>query len=270
MINSWTVEAWERDRFRHPLLGEHVPEADIERLWDDSAAHYDCARYASIVSNVIAKLHSEGLLSGTVLDIGCGPGTFAIPFSRRANKIIALDSSRPMLERLKETCASEGITNINPVEADCKSIPEDIRCDLAFSSLCPPMNNPQSILSMEKHGKVCAYLSSANTGTSIEIEIWSELGEDYSYMGYHTEYPRHFLQSQRRKPELIFYSQEYRIDEDETAVTSRHLASMARFRPITDEIRNAVMSVVSRHSENGRVRINGKTIMGLLIWQSEY
>ena len=261
------IAEWERDRNRHPTVGEKRTDSDISRMWDDSAKNYNSNRYSEIVDAIVAKLRSEGLLSGSVLDIGCGPGTFAFPFSETAENVIAFDASIPMLNRLKERCESEHIENISAVAGDCRCIPEDIHCDLAFTSLCPPMNFPESILEMEKHGDVCAYVSSANIGTSIETEIWSALGKDYSYSGYNTEYPYRFLRSVGRDPELTFLTQRNTTDEPEEDVLERHMSLISKYRPMTDEIGEKIRRIVSEHSENGRIVNTFEMRMGLLIWR---
>jgi ubiquinone/menaquinone biosynthesis C-methylase UbiE len=48
----------------------------------------------------------------TVLDIGCGPGTLAIPLAKKAGSVTALDISSEMLKRLKSNADSSGLSNI--------------------------------------------------------------------------------------------------------------------------------------------------------------
>jgi SAM-dependent methyltransferase len=48
----------------------------------------------------------------TVLDMGCGPGTLAIPLAGRVKQVTAVDFSTAMLDRLAERAAGAGITNI--------------------------------------------------------------------------------------------------------------------------------------------------------------
>ncbi len=48
----------------------------------------------------------------TILDIGCGPGTLAIPLAKMVKKVIAVDFSRAMLDELEAYAQREGITNI--------------------------------------------------------------------------------------------------------------------------------------------------------------
>lgn len=48
----------------------------------------------------------------TLLDIGSGPGTLALPIARRAAAVTALDFSGRMLELLEERAAEQGISNV--------------------------------------------------------------------------------------------------------------------------------------------------------------
>jgi 2-polyprenyl-3-methyl-5-hydroxy-6-metoxy-1,4-benzoquinol methylase len=48
----------------------------------------------------------------TVLDIGSGPGTLAIPLAQKAKSITALDISSEMLKRLKMNAEKIGLNNI--------------------------------------------------------------------------------------------------------------------------------------------------------------
>ena len=48
----------------------------------------------------------------TVLDIGCGPGTLAIPLAQKAKSVTALDISSEMLKRLKINAEKSGLNNI--------------------------------------------------------------------------------------------------------------------------------------------------------------
>ena len=55
---------------------------------------------------------------GRALDCFSYHGSFALHLARRAERVIALDVSSEALERAKENCALNGITNVDLVEAD--------------------------------------------------------------------------------------------------------------------------------------------------------
>lgn len=52
-----------------------------------------------------------------VLDVGCGPGTLALPLARRVKAVTALDFAPEMLAELGSAAAAEGLENITPVLA---------------------------------------------------------------------------------------------------------------------------------------------------------
>lgn len=53
----------------------------------------------------------------TVLDIGCGPGTLAIPLAKKAGSLTALDISAEMLKHLKNNAEKSGLNNIKYLNA---------------------------------------------------------------------------------------------------------------------------------------------------------
>ena len=52
----------------------------------------------------------------TVLDMGCGGGTLAIPLAKRVSSVTAVDISKEMLARVRARCEDEGITNVRTLE----------------------------------------------------------------------------------------------------------------------------------------------------------
>lgn len=48
----------------------------------------------------------------TVLDVGCGTGTLAVPLARRVRAVTAIDFADGMLAGLRERCAREGLANV--------------------------------------------------------------------------------------------------------------------------------------------------------------
>ena len=68
-----------------------------------------------------------GGADGPVIEIGGGTGRIAIPLALAGHRVLAVDRSRPMLERLRERAAAAGVAElIEPVEADLEHLPEDL------------------------------------------------------------------------------------------------------------------------------------------------
>lgn len=62
------------------------------------------------ISKMLARIEVKPEWS--VLDIGCGPGTLAIPLAKKARSVTALDLSSEMLKHLKVNAAKSGVDNI--------------------------------------------------------------------------------------------------------------------------------------------------------------
>ncbi len=68
--------------------------------------------------------------TGPIVEIGGGTGRIAIPLALAGHHVIAIDRSRPMLERLADRAAAAGVSDrIEGVEADLRSLPSLPRTD---------------------------------------------------------------------------------------------------------------------------------------------
>ncbi len=80
--------------------------------WDRKAPSFARRNSSSLyIDKFIELLRPRS--SWSVLDMGCGPGTLAIPLSRHVSHVSALDFSPVMLDILAERAREEGIDNIS-------------------------------------------------------------------------------------------------------------------------------------------------------------
>lgn len=56
----------------------------------------------------------------SVLDVGCGPGTLALPLARLVRQVTAIDFSQGMIDILTERCRAESLTNVVPRVLDLR------------------------------------------------------------------------------------------------------------------------------------------------------
>ena len=93
-----------------------------KELWDKRAASF--SKRIDRVAADAEKLDKDDYISKmldrietspdyTVLDIGCGPGTFTIPLAKKVKSVTALDISGEMLKHLRDNAASHGLDNIS-------------------------------------------------------------------------------------------------------------------------------------------------------------
>lgn len=81
---------------RAPSFARHVRETDYEKQF-------------------LEMMQPQRFWS--VLDVGCGAGTLALPLSRLVASVTAVDFSAVMLELLRNRCLEEGVSNITTIRA---------------------------------------------------------------------------------------------------------------------------------------------------------
>ncbi len=108
-------------------------DIDWNRMWQENRRHKSWKRKKSMDWNKRAAGFAERNLDSpyidrflgimkpepewTVLDIGSGPGTLAIPLARIVKTVTAVDFSADMLDQLRQRAAQENLTNIRTVQA---------------------------------------------------------------------------------------------------------------------------------------------------------
>ncbi len=86
---------------------------DPKEYWNTRAPSFAShAKHSSYVDDFLQRLAPHP--DWSVLDVGCGAGTLAIPLTGRVKSITALDISETMLSLLMEECRKERITSIHP------------------------------------------------------------------------------------------------------------------------------------------------------------
>ncbi len=85
-------------------------------FWDGRASSFrEGASESEYVDGFLAIM--EPRPEWTVLDMGCGSGTLAIPLARRVSSVTAVDFSPGMLEVVRNRCAAEGVGNVTTLQA---------------------------------------------------------------------------------------------------------------------------------------------------------
>jgi SAM-dependent methyltransferase len=89
---------------------------DGRSFWNARAPSFaGHARETRYCDDVLALLQPAP--DWTVLDVGCGAGTLAVPLAPRVKSVTAMDISDKMLELLGERCTELGLGNVHPILA---------------------------------------------------------------------------------------------------------------------------------------------------------
>ncbi|OHD95563.1 MAG: methyltransferase type 11, partial [Sulfurimonas sp. GWF2_37_8] len=114
-----------------------------------------------------------------VLDIGCGPGTLAIPLAKRVKQVIAIDFSAQMLEELEAYAKKEGITNIKTYhigwEDDWNILPE---IDIVVASRSVEVQDiGVALTKISFIAKKACYVTYKAGGSFVDMDILDYIGK---------------------------------------------------------------------------------------------
>jgi len=143
---------------------------------------------SAYVDDFISRMQIDG--DEVVLDIGCGPGTLAIPLAKRVKHVIAIDFSRKMLDELEAFAKSEGVENITTYhigwEDDWSTLGE---VDIVVASRSMEVGDMNHALEkMSSIAKKACYLTYKVGGSYVDMEIVDYIGKqivtkpDYWYI----------------------------------------------------------------------------------------
>lgn len=110
-----------------------IKETDWNQVWKEELrkrtstardSTYWNKRAPSFAEHAVKTGYAEAFLriikpkrGWSILDMGCGAGTLAIPFAEHVKGVTAVDFSETMIELLSEQSAKRGITNIRAIRA---------------------------------------------------------------------------------------------------------------------------------------------------------
>lgn len=140
-------------------------------FWDSRAEEFNqrvCTGEGEKRLNKILELFaSKGMLTSEskVLDIGCGPGKYAIQFAKIAKSVTGVDVAPRMIECANGNASAEKLSNTefkvsDWEEIDISSLGWEKKFDLVFASMCPAINSKSALEKMVSASRGYCFLSS--------------------------------------------------------------------------------------------------------------
>jgi SAM-dependent methyltransferase len=132
------------------------------------------------ISKMLARIETSP--EDTVLDIGCGPGTLAIPLAKRVKSVTGLDISTEMLKYLKENADKSGLSNINYINCswDDAIVGKDVEPhDIVVASRSlGPMDLKESMLKLASTAKKAVYFTLPVVHLPFDWEVYQAIGRN--------------------------------------------------------------------------------------------
>lgn len=253
----------------HPFIGEGFDRQRATRFWDDIASWYSGAQQGSMVSEIVRHLHRTGVLGRdtTVLELGCGPGTYTLPMAPLVRSIVGLDTSQAMLDRLSRSVRENGIRNVSLVKADFMEYQPEGRSSTVVSSLCPGTGSIEGLQRMESWADHhCVHIMwIVNGWDDLHAEVWRAMGKDYSFGGRGSDLVERNLRSIGRRPEVT----EFSVSVERSLPLDTAVSEIVRdFRPygMGAEVEPAARRVLEPMAEGGEFRYSCLNRMRLVVW----
>ena len=226
---------------------------------------------------VLDMLEREGALGPgvKVLDIGAGPGNYAIPMARLCKQVTALEPAAGMVKILEDRARAGQVENITIIQRTWQEVEVEKdglagRFDLVFASMTPGVRDPETLQKMLAASRKFCYLSafSGQRWEKAHRDLWRRFfGEDMGDNPGDIIYPFGLLYAMGYRPKLNFFTIN-RVDEEPVEKAVENLARFFwSYMDITPEVRRTIEHYVKEHAENGVFRQETTFCTGMMLWR---
>ncbi|MGE5391071.1 MAG: class I SAM-dependent methyltransferase [Deltaproteobacteria bacterium] len=267
--------------FRIANSGSSGRRTDQGEFWDRRAESFANntvkSRDNSRVDRVFGFLRCHGALEPgiSILDIGSGPGSFAIPFAGLGNRVTALDPSRRMLDLFAESTPEHIKDSIDTLEGIWEDIdPESLgwidRYDLVFASMCPGINEHSLIEKMMLCSRRWCYIS-AFSGPR-HFQVYDEVFQAVTGCPYPNHFndiifPFNLVYALGYKPIIEFVESSFVQKETPESFTTE-LYNLLPYPPAPSED-SVIKSIIARHILEGEVHQKVSSTVGIMLWKNK-
>lgn len=277
---------WDREwaNFRALNVGNPGKRTSQSEYWNGRAEDFarstiHSASKSSRIDKVFNYLRSFGVLQPgiKILDIGSGPGSFAIPLAALGYEVVALDPSPKMLEILQANIPPDLPGNITTVEGlweeiDIYQMGWDSKFDLVFASMCPGVHDRNALEKMMLCSKEWCYLSAFSGSRKFPIydEILSKLF-DRKYSNHFNDviFPFNLLYSLGFQPSITFWNTSTRHPQELGQVKSEIHDIAGNIAQLNPEMEAVIDEVIAKHSINGKVQQQITSAVGMIVWHKK-
>jgi len=272
-------KAWQQER-RHSLYGVQQPERSGWEWWDRRAEGFASQTgdesWRQRQEQLIRTFEQQNFLGPDVevLDIGSGPGNYALRLAGMVKKVVALDPSPKMLAILQERAAAAGITNIEPVcftweEVDLARRGWRGRFGLVLAAMTPGIHDVetlQKMLAASNNGCFCNGLTWCYDPS--QAKLWRRL--------FQTEMPPipadifyifHLLHAWGYSPAIELKRMDTRREMPRDRAVEGLAIAMAPYLEMTEQIEREIIGTVEEMSQDGRYYQERSFVEGVMTWQ---
>ena len=244
------------------------------------AEHSESEESRARRDQIMTWLENEGALQPDfrVLDIGAGPGNFAVPLSREVAEVVALEPAEEMVSILERRIGDGGSENLRVIrktweEVDLIAEGWQGAFDLVFASMSPGVSDPQVLEKLIAASQDFCYLSGWSGGKwgkwgRAQSELWPEIFQE-ELGDYPSDilYPFGMLYALGYRPQLRFFQPRVHLEMSEEEAINGLADHFNRYVEIGPAIRKTITAYVQRNSRAGSFNQESTTCHGFMLWR---
>ncbi|MEW6622887.1 MAG: class I SAM-dependent methyltransferase [Bacillota bacterium] len=264
---------WQDERKKSSLYSRQQEPAAWNQFWDQYAPTYLKAANALVPENkkMIQKWKEMGLIehSTRVLDIGCGPGTFALPLGEEAGEVVALDLSKKMLEILAGEARSKNINNIQVRQENWEDVNYAQEFDIVLAANSPAIYDFKTLMKMNQASqKYCLYICYAGKmHSTLRDMLWKEImGEKMRGKAFDICYPFNILYQEGFLTNLFFEEQTYSYLEATDVVIENYRTYFKIFGRGGPYVDNLLKNCILKHDLKGYIKETFSYKLAVMWW----
>lgn len=274
---------WEEAWQKAAAMEKKRDAREVAQAWSRRARNYDKNVGSESgwkrVEDALVFLDSHNVPpSGLkILDLGCGPGNFAVAFARRGHTVAALDPADKMLEIVEEKIKKmpEIAGRITTVlgdwnEIDLKRLGWEKHFDLVFASMTPGVHDVATLKKAMNASRQYMYLSrfAGPRKAPLLRTVWRELtGSEYHNPSLDIVFPLNWLYSSGYRPVLQYHHWEREHRQTVEEALEEILASLALRMPVDDRTKKRVRQIIEREAVDGYVTEQKGATAAMLLWR---
>jgi SAM-dependent methyltransferase len=228
--------------------------------------------------STIAQLMTDGILrpGGRVLDIGAGPGNWALRLAQTSGNVIALEPAEAMAGILEERIAAGGVTNITVDRRTWQEIDLGLEqwegaFDLVFASMTPGIDGPDNLKKMMAASRGACYLSKFSGGKGGPQrygELWQAVfDEPHDLRAGDIIYPFNLVYALGHRPRLEFHTWERETRLPRDKAIDDCCTYLEGYTELDDTIRATVAAFVDARCTDGVFHQGHEACQGIMVWR---
>lgn len=272
----WAM-SWSEERCKS-LYGLQTQEKAGASWWDrrsgDFAKHTGGKDGSYRQEKILDTLVQNSFLNSgiEVLDIGSGPGNYALLMAPHVKRVVALDPSPKMLKIMEKRAADKGLKNIEAVGLTWEEVNLDKlgwrkRFGLVFAAMTPGIHNVETLQKMvDASNNGCFYNGFSLREDHAQRDLWRIFyGEEMPPIPADIFYVFHILYAWGYIPILELFKRhtERMVSPDEA---ERELALLMEPYPKVEGFQERIRSYIRQKSSNNVFNRIYDIIEGNLTW----